>query len=280
MIARRLLSAQRGKILLNELLSSTKNQRIKDIKKLMLRKHREATGLCFVDGVQPVLRALDNNLDVESLIIAPDMLKSELAWRRIRKEEERGTKCLYVTSEVYDYLSERDNPVGLAIVVRQRWQELDRIEVKPSGLFVALHDIKGPGNLGTIIRTADAFSVDAVILIGNTADPYDSACVKASMGTTFNVPLVKESDCEKFLQWSATRGLVLFTTSAHASHTLDFAPWRFPAAVLFGSEAQGLPEELLRAGTVGISIPMAGQASSLNLAVAAGIILYAAREHR
>ena len=260
-----------------DIITSTKNQRIKDIKKLSQRKFRTETGLCFVDGIQPVLRALDNDLEVETLVVAPTLLKSDVALERLKEEENKGTPCLYVSDDVYDHISDRDNPVGLAAVIRQRWQRLEQLPEEKQSIYAALHDVKNPGNLGTIIRTVDAFGGDGVILLGQTADPYDPACIKASMGTAFNVPLVKLDNPDAFLVWSRSRGIKIVTTSARAPQTLSNTHIPFPAAVLFGSEAQGLPDTLLHAGDIQVGIPMLGQASSLNLAVAVGIMLYEAR---
>lgn len=260
-----------------DIITSPQNSRIREARKLANRKHRQATGLCLVEGIQPVLRALDNGVPIEHLIVAPDLLTSDVARERIETAVRSGTAVLRVSPEVYAGLSERDNPVGLAAVARQVWQDADRLSCEADSLFVVLHDIGSPGNLGTILRTADAFAVSAIILTGSTTDPYDTACIKASMGTVFGLNIASLRDYSDVLQWCRQKGLTLVTTSSRASQDTRQAKWRFPAAVAFGSEAQGLPPELLAAGDLQVRIPMRGQASSLNLSVAAGIVLYAMR---
>ncbi|HSL94260.1 MAG TPA: RNA methyltransferase, partial [Bacillota bacterium] len=164
--------------------------------------------------------------------------------------------------------------------VRQSWIDLRQLPTERQSLFVALHEVKNPGNLGTICRTVESFGIDGIILLGNTADPYDPASIKASMGTVFSLPIAREMSTERYIEWCRERSLTVVTTSAKARHALDEAPWQFPAVIMFGSEAQGLPASLLELGALQVRIPMSGQTTSLNLAVAAGIILYEAGRKR
>jgi TrmH family RNA methyltransferase len=224
---------------------------------------------------------MDQGRDVELLIVAPGLLTSELAQRRLDEHlTQFDTECLYVSDQVYASISDRDNPVGLSAVVRQSWLDLSELPVDGTSLFVALYEVKNPGNLGTIFRTAESFGVDGIILLGSTADPYDVASIKASMGTVFSLPVARETSTQRYADWCRERNLTVITTSARAPHSLNTAPWEFPAVILFGSEAQGLPEDLLEQGTLQVRIPMSGQATSLNLAVAAGIIIYTAARNR
>jgi TrmH family RNA methyltransferase len=260
-----------------EVISSAKNPKIKEIKKLGRRAHRDETGLCFVDGIQPVLRAIDNSLEIETLVYCPELLKSELALQTVQTQNAQGTNCLPVSAAVFEHISERDNPVGLAAVIRQRYHALEELRTDDTTILAVLHDVKNPGNLGTIIRTVDAIAGRGVVLLGQTADPFDTACIKASMGTVFNIPLVCNTP-QQFLNWCRQKGVTLITTSAKAPADIGETSFAYPCAAMFGSEAQGLPQELLEAGDTLVRIPMYGQASSLNLAVAAGIVLYEVRK--
>ncbi len=144
---------------------------------------------------------------------------------------------------------------------------------------MALHEVANPGNLGTIIRTADAAGAAGVILVGPCTDPFDPAAVKASMGAVFSVPVAAAADPAGFLSWCAGGGLTLAVTSGQPAGPGDHgtfwdAALPRPAVLLLGSEGAGLPPDLLAAGDVRLRIPMTGTAESLNLAVAAGILLY------
>ena len=144
-------------------------------------------------------------------------------------------------------------------------------------MFVALHSPANPGNVGTIVRTASAIGSDGVILIGPSADPYDPVAVKASMGAIFTVPVAVSPAAAEFLDWAAAGQVTVAATSARGSVSCwdaDLAP---PLAVLLGSEGAGLPADLLAATDLRVAIPMTGTAESLNLAVAASVLLYEVR---
>jgi TrmH family RNA methyltransferase len=144
-------------------------------------------------------------------------------------------------------------------------------------LFAALHEPGNPGNVGTIIRTASAAGASGVILVGPSADPYDPVAVKASMGALFSVPVAVAESGAEFFAWAAAAGVTVAAASGRAAQSCWDASWNLPLAVLLGSEGAGLPADLLAAADVEVAIPMTGTAESLNLAVAAGILLYEVR---
>jgi RNA methyltransferase, TrmH family len=142
---------------------------------------------------------------------------------------------------------------------------------------VALSGVGNPGNLGTVIRTADAVGAAAVILVGDTADQYAPAAVKASMGSLFGVPVVRVRDADGLFTWAAANGVEVVATSGYAEQDHWSGPYRTPVAVLLGSEGEGLPEDQIRRAGRVVRIPMVGTAESLNLAVAAALMLYEVR---
>jgi TrmH family RNA methyltransferase len=154
---------------------------------------------------------------------------------------------------------------------------LERLAVAPGSVFAALHEAGNPGNVGTIIRTASAAGAAGVIMIGSSADPYDPTAVRASMGALFTVPVAAAESAAQFLAWAAARGVTVAAASGRAAASCWEADLPLPLAVLLGSEGAGLPGELLDAAGVQVAIPMTGTAESLNLAVAAGILLYEVR---
>lgn len=256
-----------------EIITSTQNSTIKEIRKLQQRKYRTETGLCFVEGIQSVLRVIENGIVPETLIYAPDLLTSGVALDVLNLLRDK-VRLLAISSALFADISGRDNPVGIAAIVRTPVKQLADLVVTEQAIYTALVDIKNPGNLGTIVRTIDSIAGSGLIIMGQTADPYDPVCIKASMGTVFNIPIVSIADPNEFLAWCKQNQVSLITTSAKAPHNVGETRFSYPCAVMLGSEAQGLPPELLNAGDTPVRIPMYGQASSLNLAVAAGIILY------
>jgi TrmH family RNA methyltransferase len=202
----------------------------------------------------------------------------------VARQEERGIRVARVSADLFTRIADRDAPSGLAAIVRARPRPLAGLTVAAGSLFVALHETGNPGNLGTIIRTASAAGAAGVILIGPTTDPYDPAAVKASMGALFDVPVARAATAQEFLDWAAGQGVTVAAASARGDGSCWDVEFPLPLAILLGSEGNGLPAALLdRIGQAGgglhVRIPMVGTAESLNLAVAAGILLYEVR-HR
>ena len=259
---------------MTELISSAANPVVKRMRLLGDRKHRRREGAFVVEGIQPVWQAVEAGADVEVLVVAPDLLGSRTAGM-VAAQEAAGVRVARLTGQLFARVSARDGPSGLAAIVRGRIPGLASLPVTPESVFVALHEIGNPGNLGTIIRTADAAGGSGVVLIGAAADPFDPAAVKASMGALFAVPVARAADPAEFLAWAA--GLTVITTSAKARTSFWEAGYARPLALLLGAEGAGLPDDVLAGGDLQVRIPMTGTAESLNLAVAAGLLLYQAR---
>ena len=262
---------------MNELISSAANPVVKRMRLLGDRRHRRREGAFVVEGIQPVWQAIEAGADVEILVVAPDLLDSAAAARMVAAQDAAGVRVARLTAELFARVSARDGPSGLAAIVRARVPGLASVRATPDAVFVALHEVGNPGNLGTIIRTADAAGAAGVVLIGAAADPYDPAAVKASMGALFAVPVARAADHAEFLRWAAGSGVTVVTTSARAQTSFWEAGYPRPLALLLGAEGSGLPDDVLAAGDLQVRIPMTGTAESLNLAVAAGLLLYQAR---
>lgn len=258
-------------------ITSAANPLIKRMRLLADRRHRRRDGAFVVQGVQPVWQAVEAGADIETLVVAPGLLASEAARSMIAEQEAAGVPVARVSAALFARLADRDGPSGLAAIVRARPGGLADLPVLPDSRFVALHEAGNPGNLGTIIRTADAAGGAGVVLIGAAADPFDPAAVKASMGALFAVPVARAAGAAEFLGWAAGCGVSVVTTSAKARTSFWDASYARPLAVLLGAEGAGLPDDVLAAGDLQVRIPMTGTAESLNLAVAAGLLLYQAR---
>jgi len=258
-----------------ELITSAANPLAKRVRLLADRRHRRREGAFVVEGIQPVWRAVEAGWEIETLVVAPDLLAGSPAADLVAAHP---APVAYLSRDLFTRLSDREGPAGLAAIVRTRSTSLSALAVAPDAVFVALHRIANPGNLGTIIRTLDAAGGSGVVLLGETTDPYAPAAVKASMGSLFSVPVVPASPPE-FLLWASSRGVSLVTTSGYAEASFWEVAYRPPLAVVLGSEGDGLPSDLLACGTA-VRIPMTGTAESLNLAVATGLMLYEVRRSR
>ncbi len=255
------------------MITSLQNERIKAIRKLQDRKSRQESGQFFLEGIRIVGQALESGAPVECLLVAPDLLRSEQAWGWVNQARERGVEVLETSAEVFERLSSKEGPQGLAAVVRQRWEDLARVQPEMGRPWVALEAVADPGNLGTILRTSDAAGGAGVILIGQSTDPFDPSAVRASMGALFNQRLVKTSG-PQFLDWKRSTGCFMVGTSDAAGQDYHAMRYPDPLVVLMGSERQGLSQDLLQACDAVVSIPMLGKSDSLNLAVATAVVLY------
>ena len=255
------------------IISSLSNARIKQIRSLRHRQEREQTGLFFIEGIRLVTEAVQLGADVETLVVAPDLLKSQFAQEVIRAQQERGTPCIEVTADVFKSISAKEGPQGLGAVVRQRWEALDHVRLSHRHYWIALDAAQDPGNIGTIIRTGDTFGSAGLMLLGNCADPHDPTALRASMGAIFSQRLVKASFAD-FAYWKQRHNYVVIGTSKAAPNDYRKASYRLPMVLLMGSERSGLSSEQQAICDLMVSIPMVGRSDSLNLAVATGIVLY------
>jgi TrmH family RNA methyltransferase len=261
-----------------ELVSSPSNPHLKRIRRLRARKHRDKQGAFFVEGIQPVTLALEHDAPVEMVLLAPDIVGDHPVVSLLN--EKAGAEVVEVTPEAFASVSARDDPAGVGAIVRAETTELDRLEVKPGSLFVALDEVGNPGNLGAIVRTLDAVGGDAVVLMGPATDPWHPTAVKASMGTIFARPVCRVTEFAELQAWARRRGVTTVTTSAKTEVEHWEADIPLPSVLVFGSEGRGLSPDVLNAGDLAVRIPIEGSASSLNLAIAASVMLYEVQRRR
>ncbi|HET9090824.1 MAG TPA: RNA methyltransferase [Acidimicrobiales bacterium] len=248
--------------------------------RLLATSSRRKGSSFFFEGVQPVWRAVEAKAPVELVVVAPELVQGTPAERLVEEAEAAGIASAYLSGELFARLSGRDGPSGVAAVCDGHVASLEDLVPGSDDVVLVLHEVANPGNLGSIVRTADAGGAAAVVLSGRTADPFSTTAVKASMGSIFSVPVVRAATAEEVFHWAGRHGVRTLTTSAHASTSyLDTSSAR-PVAVVFGSEGEGLGAALLGLGDEQIRIPMVGSASSLNLSVSVGIVLFALQAER
>jgi TrmH family RNA methyltransferase len=255
------------------LISSRSNPTMKAIRALSSRKQRDDAGRFFVDGLHLVAAATQQQADIETCVVAPDLLTSTFGRELVRSLAQRGAHMLDVTADVFHSVAAKDHAQGLGIVVRQRWLNLIHVRPEAGQCWVALDTVQYPGNLGTILRTCDAVGGAGVILLGNTTDPYDPAAVRASLGAIFSQRLARASFAQ-FTAWCRRYGVTVVGTSPAAPRDYQAVAYQPPLVLLMGSEPRGLSPAQQALCDVTVNIPMVGHSDSLNLAVATGIMLY------
>ncbi len=250
------------------IISSVSNPLIKRVRALRQRKGRAESDRFLVEGLHHVGEALEAGWDVETILYAPDVLTSSYGSTLVAEHPERLQQ---VSHEVMASLADKENPQGIIAVVRQRHETL--LELPHVQRAVALVSPQDPGNVGTILRTMDAVDAQALVLADGGVDPYHPTSVRASMGAIFSKRIAAAS-FDELVTWSASGGYQRIGTSAHAQ--MDYRQFKAtePWVLILGSEQKGLSDEHLAACDIAVALPMHGRASSLNLAVAAGVLLY------
>lgn len=257
-----------------QVVTSAANPVVKRVRLLGERKHRRRQQAFVVEGLQPVWRAVSAGRQLEAVILAPELVTNPAALEMVAELERNGVAVTRVSAELFGRLSDRDGPAGLAAIVRGGVGQLSELTPAPGSVFVVLHELQNPGNIGTIVRTADAAGVAGVILLGHTADPLSAMAIKASMGSLFAVPVVAVAEQSELLEWAEANGISLVALSGSGPVDLWSAGLTRPLALLFGNEGAGLPDSLLAAAGQRVRIPMSGTAESLNVAAAAAVVLY------
>ncbi len=258
-----------------KVVTSVTNATVKAVRALHMRKEREQTNLFLAEGLKIIIEAVDLGHAPRILLFGRDAADHPMLQKAAEATRRAGGEVIEVNREILEKVSRRDNPQAVVAVFQQTFAELDALEPQSAPCWVALQAVRDPGNLGTIIRTADAAGCGGVILVGDCCDPFSVEAVRATMGSIFAVKIAKAS-VEQFLAFRETwPGSVVGTLlTAQVDHRT--AEYRKPSLILMGNEQQGLPPELAAACDVNVKIPMRGRADSLNLSVATGIMIYAA----
>ncbi len=258
-----------------DIISSPSNPIIKQARVLRQKKGRDESGLFLVEGLLHVGEAFEAGWQIDTLLYAPDQLKSDFGKKLVEKAMRAGLRSHAISGAAFESFAEKENPQGIAAIVRQRKYDLSQYSAETLPCLTAVVSPQDPGNVGTILRTMDAVGINGLVLLDWGVDPYHPSAVRASMGTLFWKSFFRLGFTD-FLAWARQHGYRVVGTSAHGS--VDYRALKQdsrPMVLLLGSEQKGLsPEQIANCDEL-VSLPMRGRASSLNLAVAAGVLLYA-----
>lgn len=258
------------------LITSSNNPLVKQARALHQKKARVESGTFLVEGIHHVGEAIEAGWDVDAVLYAPELLTSNFARELIAS---LGTKPQPVSAAVMESLADKDNPQGILAIVRQKKIQIEELKqpTSPGAQTVrcaaALVSPQDPGNVGTILRTLDAVGADALFLLDGGVELYHPTVIRSSMGTMFWKPVIQAS-FEKFVDWARKGNYQLIGTSAHGDVDYQTLVPQAPWVLVLGNEQKGLSPAQTNACDVAVSLPMKGRVSSLNLAVAAGVLLY------
>lgn len=255
------------------LVTSPRDPRFLTLRSLQSYPGRSRTQQYLIEGIRHIARAVERSAPIESIFLDPSSLSNPFGQKLVRQLHRRGIPGIRLSHELYRSLTLAGEPQGVGAVLKQTWTPLDRVRPQKNSLWLAIESIESPGNLGTIIRTAEAAGVSGLLILNPNCDPFDPAAVRATMGSLFSQTLVHCS-MHEFRRWIHSNGVTVVASSPAGLMDYKALPYRFPAALLVGSEKRGLSEQLLEAADFVVRISMRGGCDSLNAAVATGVLLF------
>lgn len=260
-------------------LSSASNPRVKEWAKLLERKYREREGKFLLEGVHLVKEALDAGWPLE--VVAFDEGTGVLAEfeKYIEGERQGGLQWLSVSPDIIAKCCETGTPQPIFAVASKRPPRKEALFGSSLGMVAVLDGVQDPGNVGTIVRSAAASGATAVVLGKGTADLYNPKTIRATMGALFHVPVL-EADLTELLQEAKREGIAVTGTSLQASQSCYEYDFRRSVWLVFGNEGSGMTAEVAALADDNIIIPMTGRSESLNVAMAATVLLFEAQRQR
>ncbi len=256
---------------MKETISSTSNPRIKALLKLQEKSsERRAQGLFVAEGLREIRMALEAGIHIKQLFICPERLPDAFDVSAMGVDEE---KSFLLSPHVFEKLAYRGESGGMIALMATPMRELEKFEPPGDAVIVILEAIEKPGNLGAVLRTADAAGVSAVVVCDPLTDPYNPNVIRASIGCIFTVP-VFVADSEAVHQWLRKRKFSVYAAALQESVSLFQQSIRGPVAWVMGTEAHGLSPYWRKAADQIISIPMMGKADSLNVAASVAVLVF------
>ena len=253
-------------------ISSTKNEKYKLFKSLKQKKARTSTGLYVVEGIKSVGDAVFANAQIEAILI------SDILYEKEKPEFGEGTDVYVIDDKIFPPLTDTENPQGIIAVIKQNNNNTDELDV--NNAYIYCDCVQDPGNLGTIIRTADAAGFGGVLLSPGCVDLYNPKTVRASMGSFFHI-VKNEAVCVANLEAYKKAGFKI-VCAVLSDNTVDYinADFKQPVIIVIGNEANGICDEVLKISDIDVKIPIVGRAESLNAAVAASVLMYEVNRQR
>lgn len=264
---------------MNEKITSLQNPGIKFARSLRTRNKREKSGLTLLEGYRAVSRSFECGIEFQDCYYCPSLFLGSNEMPLIEKISEKGAKVVEVTEDVLKKIAYRDRPEGIIAVVKTRKHSINDIPVKENGLYVIAESIEKPGNLGSILRSADAANVDGVIVCDKCTDIYNPNVITASTGALFSVPLA-ETTSEEALEWIRKNKIKTLAATPEADKTYYKTDLTEKIAIIVGTEQYGLTDFWKTNADINVRIPMLGFIDSLNVATATTVILFEAARQR
>ena len=259
-------------------ISSVHNKKILKIRKLYKSRERKAADVFLVEGVKEVSRGIASGFELDSIYFCPDIYDGNI--RKLLSNENDDVLIYELDKAVYEKVAYRDNTEGLIALFRKKLFSLDNFSTERNNqLFVVLESVEKPGNLGAVLRTADAVGVTAIILVESKVDQYHPNVIRASIGAVFTIPVIVVSNTEA-LKWLNNNNIKIYSAVLPAYKSIYDLDLTDNIALVFGTESEGLSDFWLKNSQENYTIPMKGIVDSLNVSVSVAVSVYEAKRQR
>jgi len=255
------------------LVSDPRDPRFLLLRSLQTPQGRSRTGQYLIEGIRHVAQAVEHYAPIDFVFLDPSRLSNRFGQKLVERLRRSGIPGVRLSPQLYRQLTLAAEPQGVGAVVHQRWTRLADVRVARDSFWLGIESVDSPGNLGTIMRTAEATGVAGILIVGGDADPWDPAAVRASMGSLFSQKLVPCS-VREFADWARRDRVTVIGSSPKGLLDYRALPRRWPVALLVGNERRGLSGHLGAVCDFTVRIPMQGDCDSINVAVATGVLLF------
>ena len=262
-----------------QLITSAHNEAVKHLVRLRDRRDRDREKVTLLEGYRELTRAEEYGMELTECFFSPEYFLGSNEMPLLERLASRGVPVRQLAPQLLRKIAYRDRPEGLLAVMRMKEHTLAAMPAPPGGLYLVAETIEKPGNLGSMLRSADAVNATGVIICGHGTDIYNPNVIRASTGALFSMPLAEDSN-EKVCEWLHARGIAIVSATPHVEECYCDVDMTKAVAIVVGAEQTGLTDFWLERSDINVRIPMLGRIDSLNVASAATILLYEAARQR
>lgn len=256
-------------------ITSAQNPKIKSLLALEKPRERKKQGLFIVEGLKEIKMALEAGYRIGNLFFCPDLISPESLASLGASEK----LLVPVAKDVFGKIAIRENSGGVLAVAEQKTHRLEDLKLKSNPLLLILESVEKPGNLGAMLRTADAAGIDAVITCDPQTDLYNPNVIRSSIGCVFTTQIAVDTS-EKTIEWLKRRDIAIYCTYLEASRPYHAMDYKIPTAIVMGTESTGLSDVWVKNAHANIIIPMQGKIDSMNVSTAAAVVIFEAKRQR
>lgn len=255
-------------------IQSSSSKQFKMLKTLTQRKGRYKNQKYIIEGIRIIEQAIIENQKIHSIYVKESIFNNEETDKLLNKLKSSGLEIIVMEDNLFDEISDTVTSQGLIAVLDMEINELGRIFNLEETRILILDRIQDPGNLGTMIRTADAANFDCVLLSKGTVDPYNQKVIRSTMGSIFQIPVIQSENIISDIKLLYEKGFQVIATELDGAEEYDAINYKSKMAIIIGNEGSGVSKDILELNTQNVIIPMAGKAESLNASVAAAVVMY------